>query len=355
MELSDIGWDATFEAGLSPDDSCVPARVIREDRGMYQVLCPCGEFCAQVSGGFRHKTDKPSDFPTVGDWVACVVAPDGATAVIQSVLPRRGCFKRKVAGSRTAAQVVAANVDTAFVVSGLDGGRNFSVRRLERYLVLCGEGGAASVMVLNKADLCESTGEFEVQARAIASGVPVHVVSAKTGEGVDALFAYAGVGETIALLGSSGVGKSALINAMLGSERQATGAVRGDDRRGRHTTTRRELLLLPNGGMVIDTPGIRELQLWGDEDSVDETFADIDELAKDCRFNDCRHVGELGCAVQVALDDGVLDAGRYESYARLQREMAHLARRQDQRTRSNPKARWRELSKLQRQLRSDRG
>ncbi|MBN1670215.1 MAG: ribosome small subunit-dependent GTPase A [Kiritimatiellae bacterium] len=352
MELSQIGWSSFFEAGFAPyaAEDLVPARVIREDRGRYLLLSTAGEWSALVSGAFRHSVGSRCDFPAVGDWVACTGGAAGAEAVIRAVLPRRGCFRRKEAGARTEAQVVAANVDTVFVVSGLDGGRNFNLRRIERYLVLCRESAAAPVAVLNKADLCEARDSFVAQVRTIAAAMPVHVVSAVTGEGIGALLACAGPGRTLALLGPSGVGKSALINAMLGAERLVTGEVRADDRRGRHTTTRRELFFLPNGGMVIDTPGMRELQLWGDDESLSKTFADVEELARQCRFRDCRHLDEEGCAVRQAIGEGTLDAARYDSYLRLQRELAHLARRRDEKTRSNPKARWKDIAKRRREL-----
>lgn len=356
IDLTDIGWSRFFESHFSNNASegLVPARVVREDRGSYLLLSSSGELDARVSGSFLHSSNSRGDFPAVGDWVACAPVTGEHKAIIHAILPRKGYFKRKVPGERTEEQVVAANVDTVFVVSGLDGGRNFNARRIERYISLCYEGGACPVAVLNKADLCEDIDSYIAQTEAVAIDVPVEVVSAKAGLGIDRLHSYANKGHTLALLGSSGVGKSAIVNAMLGTERQATGAVRPDDLRGRHTTTRREILLLPAGGMLIDTPGMRELQLWGDEDTLSETFSDIEQLAECCRFRDCRHTGEAGCAVEQAVNNGELDPGRYESYLRLQRELAHLARRQDQKTRTNPKAYWKDISKLQRRFKKQR-
>jgi ribosome biogenesis GTPase len=348
MDLSELGWDSFFEEGLRQhkDDGLIPARVGREDRQTYLLLTETGELSGHVSGRFLHDANSKGEFPGVGDWVVAQKLPDQHKAVIHTVLPRKSCFARQPPGGRTEEQVVAANVDTVFIVSALDGGRAFNPRRIERYLALAWESGATPVLVLNKVDVCPDVNACIRESEAIALGVPIHPVSATEGIGIDALREHLRKGETAALIGSSGVGKSALVNVLLGEDRQETGAVREDDLRGRHTTVCRELILLPDGGMIIDTPGMRELRMWGNESSVSDTFGDIKELGTQCRFRDCRHQREPGCAIHDAIGQGVLDAGRYDSYLRLQREMEHLARRQGHKARLTEKARGKQLSKF---------
>jgi ribosome biogenesis GTPase / thiamine phosphate phosphatase len=261
----------------------------------------------------------------VGDWVAL------RDETIHAVLPRRSAFLRKVAFHATEAQVLAANIDTVFVVTGLDG--DFSVRRLERYLTLAWESGARPAVVLTKADLCDDPLALLLEAEQVAVGVPAHVVSNVTGEGLDELAPYLGPAKTVALLGSSGVGKSSLLNRLLDDEVQATKEL-AEDGTGRHTTTARQLFRLPGGALFVDTPGLREVQLWSADDGIHEAFADVDELAADCRFNDCAHKREPGCAVQAAIDEGRLPRERLQSYRALQRELKRLAIKQDGRLRS---------------------
>jgi len=351
MDLGKLGWSSFFEEGFQQykGDGLIPARIGREDRQVYLLLSEAGELMGRVCGRFSHDAHSKGEFPGVGDWIAARKLPDEQKGTIHAILPRKSCFARQPPGGRTEEQVVAANVDTVFIVSGLDGGRAFNLRRIERYMALAWESGASPVLVLNKVDACSDPEAHVIEAGTMASGVPVHPVSATECIGIDLLRVYLKKGRTAALLGSSGVGKSALVNALLGTDRQTTGDVRADDLRGRHTTVRRELILLPHGGVIIDTPGMRELRMWGTESSVSGTFSDIEELAAQCRFRNCKHRGEPGCAVHHAIGQGVLDAGRYDSYVRLQREMAHLAGRRDHKARQARKAQAKRLSQRSRQ------
>jgi ribosome biogenesis GTPase len=286
--------------------------------------------------------------PAVGDWVALEVRPGEGRATIHAVLPRRSRFSRKVPGSVTEEQVVAANVDSVFLIAGLDG--DFNPRRLERALVLAWESGARPVVVLNKADLGGAE-QRRREAEAATPGVPIHVVSVRTGHGLGALDVYLRRGQTVALLGSSGVGKTTLVNRLLGGGARPTADVRSGDDRGRHATSHRELVVLPGGGMIVDTPGLREIQLWGGEEGLREAFAEVGELAPACRFRDCRHEGEPGCAVLAALADGRLAAERLASYRKLAAEQRRFALRHDQRLRQAERRRWRQIHRLARRHR----
>jgi len=325
LNLQDLGWDDGFAAALQPHENCIPARVSAQHRGEYDVLAERGELRAHVAGRLRHEAASGSELPAVGDWVAL------RDETIHAVLPRRSAFLRKVAFHATEAQVLAANIDTVFVVTGLDG--DFNVRRLERYLTLAWESGASPAVVLTKADLCDDPLALLLEAEQVAVGVPAHVVSNVTGEGLDELATYLAPARTVALLGSSGVGKSSLLNRLLDDEVQATKEL-AEDGTGRHTTTARQLFRLPGGALLVDTPGLREVQLWSADDGIHEAFADVDELAADCRFNDCAHTREPGCAVQAAIDEGRLPRERLQSYRALQRELKRLALKQDARMRS---------------------
>jgi ribosome biogenesis GTPase / thiamine phosphate phosphatase len=325
LNLQDLGWDDGFAASLQPHGNCIPGRVSAQHRGEYDVLTEDGELRAHISGRLRHEAASGADLPAVGDWVAL------RDETIHAVLPRRSAFLRKVAFHATEAQVLAANIDTVFVVTGLDD--DFSVRRLERYLTLAWESGASPAVVLTKADLCDDPLALLLEAEQVAVGVPAHVVSNVTGEGLDELATYLAPAKTVALLGSSGVGKSSLVNRLLDDEVQATKEL-AEDGTGRHTTTARELFRLPGGALMVDTPGLREIQLWSADDGIHEAFADVDELAADCRFNDCAHMREPGCAVQAAIDEGRLPRERLQSYRALQRELKRLAIKQDGRLRS---------------------
>jgi ribosome biogenesis GTPase len=325
MQLEHLGWNADFQSHFDKLDrpGLRAARIVREDRRVYRACGIDGTLDAKLAGWFRHRIHSQNQMPAVGDWVA--IKPDASEekALIFAVLPRRTMFSRKMVGPHTEEQVVAANIDTVFLVSAL--GREFNLRRLERYLALAWQNGPEPVLILNKADLCPDVAQQGTEAASIAGAVPIHTLSALTGEGLEVFDQYLQPGRTIAMLGSSGVGKSTLINALLGEQRQRVAAVREDDEHGRHTTTQGELFILPTGGMLIDTPGMRELQLWGDEDGLTGAFTDIAELATQCQFRNCRHEDEPRCAVRAALDSGDLSTGRYENYLQMQQELNQLA------------------------------
>ena len=327
-ELARLGWDrafaAAFDAVAAP--GLVPARVGVEHNHLYRVLTDAGELLAEAAGRLRHGAAGADALPAVGDWVA-VRAGAARRATIRAVLPRRSCFARKAAGDPTRRQVVAANVDTVFLVAGLDG--DFSPRRMQRYLAAAAESGAAPVVVLNKTDVCDGVRDAVDAIRALAPRVPLHATSCTAERGLDALAAYLTGGRTVALLGSSGVGKSTIVNRLLGVERQRTRSVRRGDSRGRHTTVHRELMVRPDGGIIIDTPGMRELQLWDTERALEDVFDDIEALAGDCRFRDCRHRSEPGCAVRGAVAGGRLAAGRLAHFQRLDDERAELQARRE--------------------------
>jgi ribosome biogenesis GTPase / thiamine phosphate phosphatase len=332
--LAELGWNDFFAATFAPygEQGMVPGRVMRELRGVYELATGAPEkpeMTASPAGRLWHG-DEGMGSPAVGDWVA-VRPPASPTepGLIRVVLPRRSKFSRKAAGTRTDEQVVAANVDTVFLMMGLD--RDFNPRRIERYLAAGWESGAEPVLVLSKADVA-AEGDLEDRVREveeIALGVPVLPVSSRTGQGIAALAPFLRPGRTVSVLGSSGVGKSTLINHLLGREAQRTGAVRESDDRGRHTTTHRALFVTPSGALLLDTPGMRELQLWEADEGLGTVFADIEELAEGCRFNDCAHQGTPGCAVEAAVAAGGLDPGRLESWRKLQKEQRQIRIKQD--------------------------
>jgi ribosome biogenesis GTPase / thiamine phosphate phosphatase len=351
-DLEDLGWDTFFQTHFQAMQTpqVVPARVISESRGSFQIHGQYGELTATISGKMRYGAGDESPYPAVGDWVVIKALTGEHKGIIEAVLPRKSKFSRKAAGERTEEQIVAANVDAVFIVSGLDGGRNFNLRRIERYLTLAWNSGANPVIVLNKVDLCADVDARIRSVADIAPGISIHPVSARERIGLEALRHYLTKGKTAAFLGSSGVGKSALINSLLGVDRQETGVVREDDRMGRHTTTKRELILLPGGGIVIDTPGIREIQMWAGEEDLQGAFQDIEILAKQCRFNNCSHNAESGCAVKAAIDRGDLDPARLESYRKLQDELIYLASREEGSTRLYEKIKWKKIAQWSKEL-----
>ena len=354
FELNDLGWDEDWARAFAPyaADDLVPARVAIEFNYLYRVYAAAGELQAQHAGRMRHQATGREQLSAVGDWVAVRPSAGEATATIEAIVPRRTKFSRKVAGELTEEQIVAANIDTVFLVMGLDG--DYNPRRLERYLLLAHESGARPVVILNKADVAEHLSEDIDGIKALAVGIPVHAMSAKQRDGVDIIESYLGPGKTGALLGSSGVGKSTLVNAIIGEEMLATREVRAHDSRGRHTTRHRHLIMLPDRrGLLIDTPGMRELQLWTQTDTIRDTFDDIEALAAGCHFTDCGHREEPRCAVKQAIEDGELSADRLMSYLKLQDELKTLGARKQTRDQIN-KRHFKSASKAMKQMYKDR-
>jgi ribosome biogenesis GTPase / thiamine phosphate phosphatase len=350
MTIKELGWNSYFAAMWQKyaNSALLAARVVGQQRGLWRVAGDFPECWAAVSGKLRAEVEGGGAWPALGDWVAAEIASGDERAVIQGVLPRRSQFVRKVAGKRVEEQVIATNVDTALVMMALDG--DFNPRRLERYLAQCWESGAKPVVVLNKADACGGAQARVEEVERISMGAQVILLSALSGQGTSELEAFLVAGQTLVLLGSSGVGKSTLLNRLLGRERQAVRAVREKDSRGRHTTTARELFALPGGALVIDTPGLRELQLWDAVEGVAQAFADIEELAGRCRFQNCGHSSEPGCAVRAAIAAGELDTARLENLRKLQREEEFLRRKIDPGAQHTEKERVKKLMRGVRQM-----
>ena len=358
--LESLGWDPFFAQqmadGSATDRDLTPARVIEEQRGSYRILGVEGPWYAELAGRLRHDMGPAAPgsgslMPCVGDWVLAFVPSGGASpgqggvARIDRVLARRTKFSRKASGVRTAEQVIAANVDTVFLVQSLN--RDLNPRRLERYLALLWESGAEPVVVLSKADLGTDPEGQQAAIADVVRGAAVHLTSAVTPGGLDLIRGYLQPGKTIALVGSSGVGKSTIVNQLAGEDLMRVQSLRADDR-GKHTTTARYLVVLPGGGMLLDTPGMRTILMWEGEEGLTRTFEDIEELAGTCRFRDCTHGPEPGCAIREALANGELDPGRYQGYLKLQREIRHHARQTDVSLRLAEQRRWRQIHMEQR-------
>jgi len=324
LNLTDLGWNQDFEDKLkqiNKQDNFQIARIAIEYKGMYKLYTEAGEVLAEITGNMRYN----NQFPAVGDWVVIDLQDSKARAIIHDILPRKSKFSRKVAGDNTEEQIVAANIDTIFIVTSLN--QDFNLRRLERYLTIAWNSGAKPVIVLSKADLCADAEAKKAEVETVAFGVPIHIVSSLSGEGLDELEEYLETGYTVALLGSSGVGKSTIINQLMGSEKMEVDEIRINDGKGKHTTTHRELIVLETGGIVIDTPGMREIQLWDGNEGIKESFEDIETLAQNCKFNDCQHDSEPGCAVKEAIEQGDLPEKRLESYRKLERELLFIERK----------------------------
>ncbi len=348
MSLTHYGWSAAWADAFAAygQEGYSAGRIIEAQKTQYRVGTEAGELSAVLTGKYLYEADSGEALPAVGDW-AVIRLHDAQEqwATVHALLPRHSAFIRKEAGARLAGQVVAANVDTALIVVGLD--RDYNPRRIERYLALAWESGADPAVLLTKDDLCADVAGRLASVAEIAPGVPVHAVSVPHGLGLEILPPYLQAGRTLVLLGSSGAGKSTLVNHLLGGAVQRVRDVRDDDSRGRHTTTHRQLFCLPGGASIIDTPGMRELQLWNVDEGLDAAFADIARLAARCQYADCRHEQEPGCAVQQALDDGELDAEHFENYLKMRRELDYLASREDEGLERERKRRAKQLGKLQ--------
>jgi len=353
--LHELGWNDHFAAAFAEHagPGVAPGRVALEHNHVYRVITEAGEQLAEATGRMKHLAQGRHELPAVGDWVALRTDEAGNRAVIKAVLPRLGKFSRKSAGNWTEEQVIAANIDTVFLVSGLDG--DFNPRRIERYLLLAQQSDARPVIILNKTDLAEDVPELVAMIEETAPGLPVLAISAATGKGMELLQPYLGVGQTVALLGSSGVGKSTIVNRLVGERVLPTRSVRESDSRGRHASVHRQMIALPGGGLVIDTPGMRELQLWGVDEGLSGTFDDVDAIGEACRFRDCRHRQEPGCAVKAAVEAGTLDTARYDNFVKLQDERAELERRQDERALLEQKRAGKIMARAQKAMQKDRG
>ena len=345
MSLEDWGWDDRWAAAFTaaPGRELLPARVFLEQRGLFGVVTTEGERSARVLGSLRHKTVDPADLPAVGDWIGVERVSGEKTLTVRHVLKRRTKLSRKAAGEALEEQVIAANLDAVFVITALN--QDFNARRLERFMAVCRESGADPVILLNKLDACADPAPYLEEARAVASGAPVVALSAVTGAGTDELAEWIKPRHTIGFVGSSGVGKSTLVNRLLGTDHIRTFATRASDERGRHTTTHRQMFALPGGGILLDTPGMREMQFWDADQGLAKAFDEIDGLASACRFRNCGHDSEPGCAVKSGLETGAVTLERLESWRKLRRELKARAARVDPSAAAAEKRRVRAVNK----------
>lgn len=341
MNLQQLGCSPFFQQQVQQPAHI--GRVILEHKHAYRIMTLEGELLASVSGSFAYRALRREQYPAVGDFVVYERMAGEDRAIIHQLLTRKSMFTRKAAGLEVEAQIVAANVDVVFLVMSMN--EDFNVRRLERYLVAAWDSGATPVVVLTKKDVALHAHAYIDAAERVAIGVDVVAVSAVTGEGMDTLKAYVPQGVTGAFVGSSGVGKSTLTNAFVQAAHMHVSHIREDDAKGRHTTTHRELIYVKDGGCIIDTPGMRELQLWQDRDALQGSFTDIEELEQQCRFRNCTHEAEPHCAVQRAIEEGTLEASRLRSFKKLQREVAYLERKQNEQAQLAEKRRWKQISK----------
>ena len=321
INIKKNGFSESFSNGILQDNQLTPARILSQEKGFYRIISDKGKKLAEVSGKFQFQTTVSSDYPAVGDFVLVNWNESGNSAIIESLLPRKSAFIRKAAGGSQQEQVVAANIDIVFLCMALN--NDFNLRQMERYISIAWDSGAMPVVVLTKSDLCDDLEQKLAEVSTIAFGVDVLVTTSTEENGYEELLPFISEGKTIAFIGSSGVGKSTLINRLLGKELLKTNGLRNDDK-GRHTTTHRELFLLPSGGMVIDTPGMREFGMWDNDTGIERTFMDIEELAAQCKFRNCTHTNEPGCAIQKALTTGKLEINRWQSYQKLKAENDYM-------------------------------
>lgn len=345
MKLTQIGFNDKINEAfeMAAKDNQIIGRISLEHKRMYRVWTDYGELLCEVSGKLAYDAQSREELPAVGDWVIVSPRISEEKGIITNIIPRVSKFSRKVAGNNTEEQIVAANVDTIFLVNSLN--EDLNIRRIERYLTLTWESGASPVIVLTKADLVDDISEKVTLVESVAFGVPIITVSIVKNIGLEMLNNFLSPGKTVALLGSSGVGKSTLTNYLCGYNKQEVQGIRESDAKGRHTTTNREMVLLPNGAVLIDTPGMRELQLWNSEDGLFNSFSDIEEFATHCKFRDCQHEKEIDCAVKLAIDNGKIDEDRLRSYKKLLKELAFLERRQDKKAQLNQKKIWKNRNK----------
>lgn len=350
--ITHYGWSEALALAFAPHAEAghIPGRVVVQQRNGYLVMTDQGELRAKPSGRLRHEA-REIGHPAVGDWVAMSVNTAERTATIHAIVPRRTAFIRRAADSLQAPQIVAANIDLAFIVTSMNGDLN--PRRIERYLAAAWQSGARPVVVLTKADLQGEATAQAAEIEALAAGCPVVSVSARQGVGLDTLLAHLAPGETCVLIGSSGVGKSTLVNALLGEQRMATQAVREADHKGRHTTSHRELVLLPGGGLIVDTPGVREIGLVDADEGVGVVFDDIERLTETCKFSDCAHANEPGCAVRGAIESGALDPDRWASFQKLSQELAAMEEKAERAARDAERRRLGGLQKVYRATKKD--
>ena len=345
MELNKLGFDAFFQKHIENAnfENLSVGRICAEHKESYKLFSEFGELPATISGKFRNNSKTREDFPAVGDWVLFEYFENESKAIIREILSRKSKFSRKVAGKETQEQVIASNIDFAFIVCALN--YDFNLRRIERYLSLVWQSGATPVVVLTKTDLCPDVQDKISEVENIAFGVDIHAISNISTDGIETLQKYFTDNKTAVLLGSSGVGKSSLINNLAKEELMTVKELRTNLDKGRHTTTHKQMFILPTGGLIIDTPGIRELQLWAAEDGISQCFSDVEEIAKHCRFADCTHTNEPNCAVQKAIKDGLLDASRLENYLKVQKEQEYLTSRQTQSAAKVEKDKWKTIHK----------
>lgn len=348
MNLNKLGFNAFFKKHFENCqlENVSAGRICAEHKGGYKLYSKDGELNAIISGKFRNNVKSKEDFPAVGDWVifeAVNGKNEGANAIIQGILPRKSKFSRKVAGKETQEQIIASNIDIAFVVCALN--YDFNLRRIERYLSLVWQSGATPVIVLTKPDLCKDIQNKITEVSNVAFGVDIHVINNISADGIEVLQDYFNENKTVVLLGSSGVGKSSLINNLAHENIMKVSELRNNIDKGRHTTTHKQMFILPNGGLIIDTPGIRELQLWDVDDGVSQCFSDIETFSKSCKFADCTHQNEPGCAVREAIKANRLDEGRFENYIKIQKEQKYLSDRQTQSAAKVERDKWKSIHK----------